>query len=68
MSVWIRLDFASVFHMAFVYSRKKRQWQKSEKKKKKKKSKILPTYLSYFFWACNPSAVPRRISILLNQY
>ena len=46
MSVWIRLDFASVFHMAFVYSRKKRQWQKSEKKKYQKS--YLPTYPIFF--------------------
>ena len=38
--------------MLFVYCRKKKQWQKSEKKNKKQK--ILPTYLSYFFGACNP--------------
>ena len=45
-SIW--LDFASVFHLLFVYSRKKmtKKWTKN--------LKILLTYLSYFFGACNP--------------
>ena len=41
--------------------------KKSNDKKVKKKSKILPTYLSYFFGACNLNAAPRYISILLNH-
>ena len=50
--------------MLFVYSRKK-NWQKSEKKKKKKS--YLPTY-PIFLEHVTPSAVPRHIFILLNQY
>ena len=48
--------------MLFVYSSQKIM-TKIEKKKK-----LLPTYLSYFFEHVTPSAVPRRIFILLIQY
>ena len=63
LSVYIWLDFVSVFHMIFVYSRKKT----NDKKVKKIKKPYLPTspiFLEYV----TPSAVPRRIFILLNQY
>ena len=39
-----------------------------KQKTKTKKKQILPTYISYFFEHVTPSAVPRRIFILLNQY
>ena len=65
LSVYIWLGFALVFHMLFVYSMKKNQWLKFEKR-------ILPTYLFYFFEhltaSAVPSAIPRLIFMLLNQY
>ena len=66
LSVSIWLDFASVLHMLFVQSRKK-NWQKSPKKKNKNKKSYPPTY-PIFSEHVTPSAVPRRIFILLNQY
>ena len=57
---WFNFLFASVFHMLFIYSRKKTMT--------KKWKKILLTYLSYFLEHVTPSAVPRHIFILLNQY
>ena len=62
LSAYIWLDFALVFHMLFVYSRKKKQWQKSEKKNKKS---YLPTY-PIFLEHVTPGAIPRHISILSN--
>ena len=61
LSVEIWLDFASVFHTLSVQSKTK--WQKSEKKK----NSYILTY-SIFLEHVTPSALPRRIFILLNQY
>ena len=45
LSAWVWLDFASVFHMLFAYSRKKYD----------KKGKKYPTYLTIlFFWSMQP--------------
>ena len=65
--VFIWPDFVSVFHMLFVDSRKKKVTKMFTMPKKWKK-KFLPTYLSYFLEHVTPSAVPRHIFILLNQY
>ena len=61
LSVEIWLDFASVFHTLSVQSKTK--WQKSEKKK----NSYILTY-SIFLEHVTPSALPRRIFMLLNQY
>ena len=61
-SAYIWRDFALVFYMLFVYSRKKKQWQKSEKKNKKFYLSTYPIFLEHV----TPGAVLRHISILSN--
>ena len=58
-----RLLHLLLHHMVFVKSRKgviTKNWKRNRK--------FLPTWLSYFFEHVTPSAIPRRVFILLNHW